>query len=149
MDNSAQRELRWSPVPGLVAVAWLGLAAFGAVALAPNLVDARGRLLSALAGTALLVAAAIGTFARPRLAADTKGIQTRTVTGTRHYPWSWVQRVEVVRTRRLGREVPLLEIDITDPHGVERLLVFGRLDLGADPDEVGEQLNKLVGSPGG
>jgi hypothetical protein len=42
----------------------------------------------------------------------------------------------VLRTRRLGRETSVLEIDTRSAAGTERLLVFGRLDLGADPEEV-------------
>ena len=32
----------------------------------------------------------------------------------------------------------MLELDIVDADGTERLLVFGRLDLGADPEDVAE-----------
>ena len=35
--------------------------------------------------------------------------------------------------RRLGRDSMMLELDIVEPDGTERLLVFGRLDLGDDP----------------
>ncbi len=151
MDNPADstdtRSLRWSPAPGLVTVAWLGVAVFGVLALAPDLVDLRGRLLSGLAAGALLVVALIGTLARPRLAADSEGVATRGVTGGQRYPWSSVQRVHVVRTPRFGRQVSTLEIDATTADGAERLLVFGRLELGADPEDVSEQLNRLAGEP--
>lgn len=40
----------------------------------------------------------------------------------------------------------MLEIEITDPDGGERLLVFGRLELGADPDDVSAELNRLARS---
>jgi len=148
VDNAGERILRWSPAPGLVITAWVGVAIFATAALLPGLVDLQGRLLSGLAGGALLLAAAIGSLARPRLAADTDGIQTSGMTGTHRYPWSWVQRVYVLRTRRFGREIPMLEIEITDSDGDERLLVFGWLELGADPDEVSDQLNRLARSPG-
>ena len=64
----------------------------------------------------------------------------------RRYPWSAVQRMRVVRTRRWGRETALLEIDVLDPAGQERLLLFGRLDLDADPDEVERELGVLRAS---
>lgn len=146
MDNVGGRPVRWSPAPGLVATAWVGVAIFATVTLLPGLVDLQGRLLSGLAGGALLLAAATGSLARPRLAADADGIQTRGMTGAHRYPWSWVQRVQVLRTRRFGREIPMLEIEITDPDGDERLLVFGRLELSADPDDVSDQLNRLARS---
>ena len=142
MGNPAEPSLRWSPAPALVVLAWIGVALFGAVALLPQLVDLEGRLLSGLAAVALLVAAALGSLARPLLAADAAGIQIRSMTGTQRVPWSWVQRVHVVRTRRFGRDIPMLEIDVTDPDGNERLLVFGRLELGADPDDVSVQLRR-------
>lgn len=146
MDNAGERRLCWSPAPGLVVTAWVGVGLFATVALLPGVVDLQGRLLSGLAGGALLVLAAIGSLARPRLAADAGGMQTRGMTGAHRYPWSWVQRVHVLRTRRFGREIPMLEIEITDPDGGERLLVFGRLELGADPDDVSAELNRLARS---
>jgi hypothetical protein len=47
-----------------------------------------------------------------------------------------VQHVRIVRTRRLGRESSLLEIDTMRADGTEQLLLFGRLDLAADPEDV-------------
>jgi hypothetical protein len=146
VDNAAEPSLQWSPAPGLVGIAWVVGVAFATVAVVPDLVDLQGRLLAGLAAAALLIAAAFGSLARPRLAADADGLQIRGVTGTHRYPWAWVQRVHVVRTRRFGREIPTLEIEITDPDGNERLLVFGRLELNADPVDVSRQLNRRAGS---
>ncbi len=100
------------------------------------------------AAVALVFIALVGTRARPRLAADRDGIEIRSLTRTVRYPWSDVERVHVVRTRRWGREAPLLEIDTKTPDGQERLLVFGRLDLGTDPEEVSEELSGMAGSVG-
>jgi hypothetical protein len=50
--------------------------------------------------------------------------------------------------RRLGRTSTLLEIDATDPDGRERLLVFGRLDLDADPEDVAEVVNAARAAAG-
>ena len=44
--------------------------------------------------------------------------------------------VSLSRYRRFGRQVALLEIDGEDDDGMERLAVLGRLDLGADPEDV-------------
>ena len=37
-----------------------------------------------------------------------------------------------------GRDSMMLEMDVVDADGTERLLVFGRLDLGDDPEDVAE-----------
>ncbi|NUP28311.1 MAG: PH domain-containing protein, partial [Nocardia sp.] len=41
--------------------------------------------------------------------------------------------------RRLGRKSPMLEIDV-DHLGTERLLIFGRWDLGTSPEDVYDTL---------
>ena len=129
-------------------MAWFAATAFGAVALAPGVaLDRPGRLLCGIAAVALVFVALVGTRARPRLAADLDGIEVRGLTSRTRYPWSEVERVHVVRTRRWGRETPLLEID-TRTDDEERLLVFGRLDLGTDPEEVSERLAGMAGSVG-
>ncbi|MHA6791922.1 PH domain-containing protein [Pseudonocardia bannensis] len=137
--------LRWSPPAVLVVLAWLGTA--GAVAwfvlLLLSQADPAGRLLSGVAAVGLLVAAVFGTVARPRLAADTSGVTVRGLGAPHHHPWSRVPGVRVLRTRRFGRETPLLELDVVGEDGRERLFVFGRLDLGEDPEEVGDRLLAL------
>lgn len=137
MDNARS----WAPGIGLVVVAWLG----AAIALAMLLLtdDAPGRLL---AGVAVLGLAAIGLFgsvARPRLAVDDERVTVRGLAGTRSWPWQQVHRVRVVRHRRLGRDIPMLELDILN--GDERLIVLGRFDLNADPVDVHEQIRQIRG----
>ncbi len=51
-----------------------------------------------------------------------------------------VMRVRIVAYPRLGRRVPMLEIDVRDPRGDEQLLIFGRWDLGTDPRTVYDAL---------
>jgi hypothetical protein len=51
--------------------------------------------------------------------------------------------VRVLRVRRLGRESSVLEVDTVNADGEERLLVFGRLDLAADPEDVAPELQAL------
>jgi hypothetical protein len=136
-------DLRWSPAPGLVALAWLG--ALAAVAwcllLAPDGTDPAGRLIVGVAAVALLVAAVSGTVARPRLAAGADGLAVRSLAGTRRYPWPQVHRIRVLHTRRFGRVTSLLAVDVRgDEPDDERLIVFGRLDLGADPEDVAAAL---------
>jgi len=117
-----------------VIATWAG--AVVAALLAVLTTDPPGRLFAAVAALALGAAALFGTVARPRFAADSDGVAVRTLLGVRRWPWSRVHRLRVVRHRRLGREVPMLELDAIEPDGSERLVVLGRLDLGAHPDEV-------------
>jgi PH (Pleckstrin Homology) domain-containing protein len=139
VDNSLAKY--WSPSVVLVASGWL--LTLGAAALAVFTTDPPGRLFAAVAAVLFAVGAAYGTRARPRLAADAAGIVARGFGASRAFPWSAVQRMRVVRTRRWGRETALLEIDVLEPSGRERLLLFGRLDLDADPEQVERALNAL------
>jgi hypothetical protein len=51
--------------------------------------------------------------------------------------------VRILETRRFGLRGALLEVDTVNADGDERLLVFGRLDLAEDPQEVAAQLLEL------
>ncbi|WP_214369315.1 PH domain-containing protein [Pseudonocardia sp. H11422] len=137
--------LRWSPPAGIVVLAWIGAAGAAAwcVLLVLSHADPAGRLLSGVAAVSLLGAAVFGTVARPRLAADASGVTVRGLGAPQHHPWSRVPGIRVLRTRRFGRETPLLELDVVGEDGRERLLVFGRLDLGDDPEDVGDRLIAL------
>lgn len=127
-------EQAWSPPAALVIAGWL--AAITAVVLGVLTTDPPGRLIAAVAALLLAAAALFGTVARPRFAASVQGVAVRGLTGTRRWSWARVHRLRVVRHRRLGREVPMLELDIVEEDGSERLVVFGWLDLGAHPDDV-------------
>lgn len=134
--------LRWSPPSVLVGLAWLGAGAAAAwcALLFAGGADPAGRLIAGVAAVGLAVAAVFGTVARPRLTADAAGLTVRGLAGARHARWSRVGGIRVVPTRRLGRQTWLLEIDVLDHDGAERLLVFGRLDVGADPRDVAAAL---------
>jgi hypothetical protein len=143
-------ETEWAPRAGLVVLAWVAAAI--AVVWLLFLDDAPGRLIAGTATLGLALAAAFGTVARPRLAVDDQRIAVRSLFGTRQWPWRQVRRVRVVRHRRLGRDIPMLELDVldevdpTEPDGtVERLIVLGRLDLNADPDDVLESIQHARG----
>jgi hypothetical protein len=128
---------RWAPSRGLVALAWVlfvGAVAWLAVLLLGD-TDPAGRLIAGVAAVGLGFAALHGTLVRPRLAVRPHGIEIRGITGTREVDWPAVRRVRVLRTRRFGRETSLLELDLLIG-GDERLAVFGRLDLNADPEDV-------------
>jgi hypothetical protein len=128
VDNSAA--CRWAPPWPLVVLGWL--AALGASYwCALGATEPAGRLFAAVTTAVLAVAATYGTRARPRLAVDRHGVRIAGLWRTDHHPWPAVRRVRLVHTRRLGREIPTLEVEVSD-----RLYVFGRLDLGEDPRDV-------------
>ncbi|MFI7674748.1 PH domain-containing protein [Actinophytocola sp. NPDC049390] len=103
--------------------------------------DPPGRVLLGVVALLLALAAVFATVARPRLAADHEGVTVRGLTGARTWRWGEVN-VRLVRTRRLGRDTATLEVDA---EGAEppALVVLGRLDLGADPEDVVEELLAL------
>jgi hypothetical protein len=127
----------WSPAAGLVALAWMlaVAAAIWCAALWWTESDPTGSLLAAVAALGAGLAALFGTRARPRLRADPDGLTVGGLVRTHHHPWPFVTDVRVLRVRRLGRESSLLEVDTVAADGTERLLVFGRLDLAADPED--------------
>jgi hypothetical protein len=129
----------WSPSAGLVGLAWTGAAA--AAVWCTQLVgtaDVPGLLLAAAATLGLVLAALYGTRARPRLRVDGDGVAVRGLTTRRDVPWSQIRDVRAQAVRRWGRDSTMLEMDVVEPDGTERLLVFGRLDLGDDPVDVAE-----------
>jgi len=142
-DGAPDVPRRWSaPLPAVVLglVGAVGLLAWAALGAGTGTLDAPGRLLLGVAGVVVGVAALVGLRARPRLAADDDALVLRGPLGTRRWPWDRVDAVRVVRMRRLGLPAAYLEIDARDDDGGERLLVLGRLELGADPADVAEAL---------
>lgn len=132
--------MEWSPRPGetvaLFAVALgLGLALF--------VLDAPGRLLVGAGALLLLVLGVRDLLGRPRLTAGPEGVDVRSWTGPRHLPWPGL-RVDVRETRRLGMRSRTLELDTAaGPLDDGVLVVLGRRDLGADPDQVARALRGL------
>ncbi len=135
----------WSPAPGLVGFAWVATVAAAGWFTATWLVtgDPAGMLLAAVATIGLGVAAVFGSRARPRLRVDLDGVTVGGLLRSRHYPWPLVEQVRVLPVRRFGRESSMLELDTVTASGAERLLVFGRLDLAADPRDVAPQVLAL------
>lgn len=135
----------WSPAAGLVATGWVGAAVAAAwcAALWVAGSDLAGQLLAGVAAVGLTVAATFGSRARPRLRVDADGLTVGGLLRARHHPWPLVQEIRVLKVRRWGRDHSLLEVDTVTADGDERLLVFGRLDLAADPDDVAPQLLAL------
>lgn len=139
------RAREWSPSVGLVTFCWLAAAGGTAwcVALWLAGADPAGRLLAGIAAAGFFLAAGFGSRARPRLRADADGLTIGGFLRARHHPWPLVQDVRVLRVRRWGRESSLLEIDTVTAEGIEKLLVFGRLELSADPEDVAPQMLAL------
>ena len=132
--------LQWSTPPLALAAAAVGGIALGAAAIVAN--DAPSQLLVGLAAVLLLVLAAVGLRQRPRLTIVTGErpvLIVRGLLGATQYPPERIVRARVVSFRRLGRAVPNLELDI-DHHGEDRLLIFGRWDLGTHPQDVMDAL---------
>jgi len=144
-EDADPREREWSPAAGLVVIGWGAAVAAAAwcALLWSSHADPAGRLIAAVAAVGLAVAAVFGTRARPRLRADTDGLTVGGLLRARHYPWPLVGDLRVLRTRRFGLAGSLLEIDTTTADGRERLLVFGRLDLAEDPQDVAPQVLAL------
>jgi PH (Pleckstrin Homology) domain-containing protein len=132
--------VQWSPRAGeTVAVAVVGLG----LALAAVALDVAGRLLVGLAALLFLGLAAHGGLLRPRLRADESGVVVRRLGGRTRLPWPQL-RVAVRTTRRLGLTGRSLELDTAGgPEDAGVLVVLGRRDLGADPEEVAGQLRRL------
>ncbi|MGW5050860.1 PH domain-containing protein [Actinokineospora sp. NPDC004072] len=129
----------WAPDPAAVGVGWALCAAAVAAALLVD--DTRGSVLLVVAAALLGLLALFGTVARPRLAADHDGVTVRGLVGRKRWRWAEVN-VRLVRTRRLGRVSTAVELDAdnAEPPG---LVLLGRLDLGADPEDVAEALVRL------
>jgi hypothetical protein len=132
--------VEWSPRVGeTAALAVIGVG----LALALVFLDAPGRVLVGAGALLLLLLAARDTLTRPRLTAGPDGVDVRTLTRGLHLPWPGL-RVRVRETRRLGVRGRTLELDTAagpDDDGV--LVVLGRRDLGADPEDVARALRAL------
>jgi hypothetical protein len=134
-------DVQWSPRPAeTVALAAIGLG----LALAVVLVDPVGRLLVGAAALLVLALAARDALLRPRLSADEDGVVVRTLSGRRHLPWPGL-RVQVRATKRWGVRGRTLELDTAaGPDDEGTLVLLGRRDLGADPEEVARALRTFA-----
>jgi hypothetical protein len=132
--------VQWSPRAGETAA----LAAIGlGLALGLLVVDAAGRLLLGAATILLLALVARDVVLRPRLSAGPDGVRVRRLGGAQLLPWPGLS-VRVRTTRRWGVRSRLLELDTAtgwDDPGT--LVLLGRRDLGADPEEVARALRGL------
>ncbi|MBO0839401.1 MAG: PH domain-containing protein [Sciscionella sp.] len=134
----------WAPSWALVAIGGALTSGFaiGAVLSA----QATGRVLLAVAALAASLLVAHGAVVRPRLSADADGLTVGALGGRREFCWPDVE-IRLGHTRRLGRVNTTLELDGFDTAGVEHLVILGRIDLGADPVTVFDELSTLRRPP--
>ncbi|WP_227997819.1 PH domain-containing protein [Nocardia australiensis] len=128
-----------TPISALLAVTGGGMV-LACAAILSN--DGPSRLLVGLAALGLLFLAVLGFRQRPRLSiipGPESRLVVRNLTGPATYSRDQILRARVVYYRRLGRKMPMLEIDVRHD-GDERLLIFSRWDLGTRPDDVFEAL---------
>jgi hypothetical protein len=135
--------VQWSPrAAETVALAVVGLG----LALAALLVDPIGRVLVGAAALLVLVLAGRDALLRPRLSAGPDGVVVHSLGGRQQLPWPGL-RIAVRASKRWGVRSRTLELDTAagpDDEGV--LVVLGRRDLGADPDEVARALRAMAPS---
>lgn len=138
--EGTEPRLAWTtPMPALIAAAGGGVVLAVAAVLTT---EVPGKFLLGVAALVLVGLAALGLRQRPRLAVvpgDNPMLVLRTLTGVTEYTRDQILRARVVGYRRLGRKSPMLEIDV-DHLGTERLLIFGRWDLGTSPEDVYDTL---------
>ncbi|MFC8529013.1 PH domain-containing protein [Nocardia sp. NPDC057227] len=130
-----------TPAPALAAVAAGGVALGIAAVFAA---DAPSMVLVGVAALGLLGLAGLGLRQRPRVTI-VPGAEPRLVvrglTGPVSYTRPQILRARITHYRRLGRKTPMLELDVERPdHDDDRLLIFGRWDLGTNPEELFEAM---------
>ncbi|MCO7221962.1 PH domain-containing protein [Klenkia sp. PcliD-1-E] len=125
---------QWSTRP--VETALAGGAAL-VLAVSALWTDAAGRFLVGAAALLLAVVAVRDLLLRPRLTADEDEVVVAAVGGRTVIPRDRL-RARVRTGRRLGVRTTSLELEDLGDDGV--LVVLGRRDLGADPEQVGAQL---------
>ena len=126
------QQTEWGPpTGGIIASGVFGLAML--VAAVTLVTDAPGRFLAGVAAVGLLAFATMSWRSRPKLAITVDGLAVRGWFSSHVLGREDIAKIRITEFRRIGRKVRLLEID-TVPD--DRLLVFTRWDLGADPLQV-------------
>jgi hypothetical protein len=126
------QQTEWSPrTAGIAAAGFFGVVML--IAAVTVVTDAPGRILAGVAAVGLLAFATMSWRARPKLAITSDGLVVRGWFGTQVFGRGDVGQIRITEFRRIGRKNRLLEIDTVAD---DRLLVFTRWDLGADPLDV-------------
>ncbi|MGB3698111.1 MAG: PH domain-containing protein [Gordonia sp. (in: high G+C Gram-positive bacteria)] len=141
-ESAAAMTRRWStPLPAAIALIGAGVAL--AAATAASYTDPAAMVFLGIAAAALIVTGVVSLARRPRLTLlDGPVLVVKTLRGTRTLTVDDMERVSVLHTRRIVGQTRQLAIDLPD----DRLLVFGRWDLGEEPTAVAETL-RAAGLP--
>ncbi|WP_045197782.1 PH domain-containing protein [Rhodococcus sp. B7740] len=140
-DPQGVYEQQWATPLVAVAALVVGGIALG-IGAALSSTDAAGTFLVGLAAVGMWIIAALAAAQRPRLAITHDGSLVMKRLGGRHtYTRNDIVRIKIVKYPRLGRRVPMLELDVRPPgEDDDRLIIFGRWDLGTDPRDVYDAL---------
>lgn len=133
-----QDERRWGPRPSVFGIG--GVA--GALCLLWLLLVDRSqdRAIAGFVLAVVIIGLLIALRMRTRLVASFDGLQVGTLAGRVQIPWTAVHRLELVARSRRGIRSSVLEVDADLPGNDDSLLVFGRIELGADPGDVADAL---------
>ncbi len=134
---SAAGDSQWGVRPALPALALL--AAAGAGCWAGLTSSAQDRVVALVVVAVAVVCAVTGLRWRRRLVADHAGLTIRSLTSTRTVPWSHVLRMTAPTRRARGLSSVGMELELVD----DELLVLRRLELGADPEQVRAELQRI------
>jgi hypothetical protein len=141
-DPQAVDKVSWATPIAAVAALTLGGFALVTAALLTNS-DPAGKFLVFVAAIGLWIIAGLAAYQRPRLWIDAGALSMKRLTGVRTYRRDEIVRIKLVRYPRLGRRVPMLEMDVKRAGDEEdRLIIFGRWDLGTSPQDVYDALER-------
>jgi hypothetical protein len=138
------QQIQWAP--RTTGIAGCGVAGVVMATASVILVtDPGGRILTGIAAAGLILFAGVSWRARPRLAITPGGLLVRGWVRTQLLPPADIKIIRITEFRRIGRKVRLLEIEAVG----DRLFIFSRWDLGAEPLDVLDALSALGYAGGG
>ena len=141
MESAEPRAASWSAGvlwPSVQIALGIGAVVTGILGQAPL-----GLLLSGLLALFLIPAGALQLLRRPRIEVVDGELALKGITGTRFVPRSAVTEVRDLALSRWGVRQHLMRIEYADERGREQLDVFTRGDLGTDPRDVVDALERL------
>lgn len=149
MDELSPGPVRaWgTPTALIVVLALGGLALLVAAVMTTG--DTPGQVLIGLAALCALGLAGVGLRRRPQLSLTDDALHVKGLRGVRTYRRGDVDTIRLVPYPRLGRRVPMIEMDLREPDASERLVILGRWDLGTDPRTVFDELDDAGWVPEG
>ena len=136
-DNPADVPRIWGPSPVFVAIAVMILA--GTIIWLIFARSPEDQVFAGLLAIGALLATVAAVMMRSRLVASSTGLRVGTMFGTKLVAWSQVHRIQITVRRHLGIGSEMLHLDLDE----DGLFIFGRIDLGADPEEVADELRRI------